>query len=126
MFINLLCTPKYQVSSPTLFDCSIPIVIYSLYLSLIFCEYVLISNTGVSLSDSNVTGKEVRKSTGTFDGYGLEKGEEEEEEERGDVIVPVSKMQVDNKSWCASKSGKGKRIIRVIESRTGRGKGRRG
>ena len=87
-----------------------------------FCEYVLISNTGVSLSDSNVTGKEVRKSTGTFDGYGLEKGEEEEEgeRERGNVIVPVSKMQVDTNSWCASKSGKGKRIIRVIESRRGR------
>ena len=83
-------------------------------------------NTGVSLSDSNVTGKEVRKSTGTFDGYGLKKGEEEEEGERENVIVPVSKMQVDTNSWCASKSGKGKRIIRVIESRTGRGKGRRG
>ena len=120
MFINLLCTPKYQVSFHALFDCSILIVIYSLYLSLIFCEFVLISNTGVSLSDSNVTGKEVRKSTGTFDGYGLEKGEKEEEEERGNVIVPVSKMQVDTNSWCASKSGKGKRIIRVIESRRGR------
>ena len=89
-----------------------------------FCEYVLISNTGVSLSDSNVTGKEVRKSTGTFDGYGLEKGEKEEEEERGNVIVPVSKMQVDTNSWCASKSGRGKRIMRVIKSR--RGRGRRG
>ena len=35
----------------------------------------------MSLSDSNVTGKEVRKSTGPSDGYGLEKGGEEEEEE---------------------------------------------
>ena len=99
-----------------------------MYLSLIFCEYVLISNTGVSLSDSNVTGKEVRKSTGTFDGYGLEKGEEEEEGEGegGNVIVPVSKMQVDSNSWCASKSGKGKRIMRVVKSRRERGRGRRG
>ena len=118
MFINLLCTPKYQVSFHALFDCSILIVIYSLYLFIIFCEFLLISNTGVSLSYSNVTGKEVRKSTGTSDGYGLEKGEEEEE--GGNVIVPVSKMQVDTNSWCASKSGKGKRIIRVIESRRGR------
>ena len=80
----------------------------------------------MSLSDSNVTGKEGRKSTGTFDGYGLEKGEEEEEEEGGNVIVPVSKMQVDTNSWCASKSGKGKRIIRVKKSRRERGRGRRG
>ena len=71
----------------------------------------------MSLSESNITGEEVRKGKDTWDGDRLV--EKEEEEERGNVIVPVAKMQVQSNSWCASKSGKGE--LRIIYKKIKRG-----
>ena len=69
----------------------------------------------MSLSESNITGKEVREGKDTCDGDRLV----EKEEERGNVIVPVAKMQVDSNSWCSSKSGKGE--LRIMFKKIRRG-----